>query len=581
MKTIALAVAIAAILGCTASGTLYVDSFHADLELSSAGELRVVETITVAYLSPHHGIERWIPASYRTSIGTRVTIDLEVVSVTMDGRPVPSSRRTSSGNLVLRIGDAALTVIDTHTYEIEYTASRVLLFRDDYLQLYWNVTGTEWELPIRSATATLLLPPEVSLDLVSAISYAGAWGSSDSGSPVQRDASGRLTFSAGPLNPGSGLTIDVAIPRSAMPARPPSFGEKVGRFLRENLLALLPLATLFLMLVLWTRLGRDPSKGTVAPSFEPPTGVGPAAAGVLIDDRIDLRDISALVIGLAVSGHLTIREETPESDSLAEKARAWVGGASRRYTFVRGRRSPEDLSPAERTLYDAIFPDAESNETPLSSLENRFYKHLPTLRVRLYDELIEKRFYVHNPERVRKSYAGWGTSLLAAGFGLGLVLGSIYLGAALAVSGLIVLAFSPIMPRKTRSGATALADVLGLAEYIQRAEKDRIEFSDAPEKSPQHFEQLLPYAVALGLTAIWVEKFENLLREPPQWYSGGSTFSGHVFASSLSRLSAGMQSTFVSAPRTAPSGRSAWGGRSSFGGGFSGGGFGGGGGRGW
>jgi len=233
-------------------------------------------------------------------------------------------------------------------------------------------------------------------------------------------------------------------------------------------------------------------------------------------------------------------------------------------------------------LFDAIFPDPETTETSLDALENRFYKNLPTIRLRLFDEVIQKKLYKRNPERVRASYAGWAGALVAAGAGLGFWLSSLYLGVALAISGLIVLAFAPIMPRKTVTGAAALADVLGLAEYIQRAEVDRMEFTDAPAKSPERFEKLLPYAVSLGLTSIWVRQFEGLLREPPTWYSGPSTFNGHAFGLSLGRMTTGMQRTFVSMPRTAPSaGRSAWGGRSSFGGGFSGGGFGGGGGRGW
>ncbi len=581
MRTLALAAVVVLLVGCAASATLYVETFHADLTLTAAGKLEVVETLAVVFVTSHHGIERSIPVSYPTPVGTSVTIDLAVGTVTMDGASVPVKVYGSGRDRVLRIGDPDKTITGTHVYRIEYTASRALVFHDNYLQLYWNVTGTEWEIPIRQATAALSLPPDISPDLVSTTSYAGPWGSSGRGTPVTLDAAGRFLFTTGTLNPGSGLTIDVSIPRSAMPLNPPTFTQNLVRFLWDNKLALLPIATLVFMIVLWSRTGRDPRKGTIAPAFEPPSELGPGGAGVLVDDRIDLRDISAMVIGLAVSGHLSIREDAPETDSLADKARAWVGGSTSRYTFVRGRRSPDDLAPADRALYDAIFQDAEAKETPLSALENRFYKHLPTIRIRLYDGLIQKRFYAQNPERVRQAYAGWGGALIAAGVGSAILLNSIYLGVCVGMSGLIVLAFSPIMPRKTQSGAKALDDVLGLAEYIERAEKDRIEFTDAPEKSPQHFEKLLPYAVALGLTAIWVGKFEGLLREPPQWYSGAPTFNGHLFAMSLGRLSSGMQSTFVSAPRTAPSGRSAWGGKSSFGGGFSGGGFGGGGGRGW
>ena len=337
----------------------------------------------------------------------------------MDGASVPVKVYGSGRDRVLRIGDPDKTITGTHVYRIEYTASRALVFHDNYLQLYWNVTGTEWEIPIRQATATLSLPPDISPDLVSTTSYAGPWGSSGRGTPVTLDAAGRFLFTTGTLNPGSGLTIDVSIPRSAMPLNPPTFAQNLVRFLWDNKLALLPIATLVFMIVLWSRTGRDPRKGTIAPAFEPPSELGPGGAGVLVDDRIDLRDISAMVIGLAVSGHLSIREDAPETDSLADKARAWVGGSTSRYTFVRGRRSPDDLAPADRALYDAIFQDAEAKETPLSALENRFYKHLPTIRIRLYDGLIQKRFYAQNPERVRQAYAGWGGALIAAGVGVG------------------------------------------------------------------------------------------------------------------------------------------------------------------
>lgn len=582
MRSVLAALALAVALGVSAGATLYVESFDAVIGLTTAGDLEVVETLAVVFVTPHHGIERYITISDRTPLGERVTIDLRVGEVTMDGANVAVEARRSGSHQYLRIGDPDRTITGTHVYRIAYTAGRALLFHDDYLQLYWNVTGNDWEIPIRRATAVFALPPGTPSENVSTTSYVGPKESTALGQPVTVDATGRFVFATGAINPGSGLTIDVSIPRSLLPITPPTLTQKLGRFLWDNKLAALPMATLAFMIVLWSRIGKDPRKGVIAPAFEPPSNLGPGAAGVLVDDRMDLRDVSAMVIGLAVDGYLTIREDAPGDESLADKARSWFGGSTTRYTFVRGQRSPDDLFAAERALYDAIFPDQEAKETPLDALENRFYRHLPTIRLRLFDDVIAKKLYPRNPERVRAAYAGWAGALVAAGAGLGVWLQSLYVGVAVALSGLVVLCFAPIMPRKTTQGASALAEVLGLAEYIQRAEVDRIEFTDAPAKSPERFEKLLPYAVALGLTSIWIRQFEGLLRVPPQWYSGGATFNAHLFGLSLGRLTSGMQSTFVSMPRTAASsGRSAWGGRSSFGGGFSGGGFGGGGGRGW
>ncbi|MCX6100408.1 MAG: DUF2207 domain-containing protein, partial [Candidatus Bipolaricaulota bacterium] len=394
MRALTLGIVAALAVGFVASATYYIQSYDTALELTAAGGLNVTETLSVVYLSPHHGIVREIPTSYRTALGTDVTIDLHVGELTMDGRPVPVASSQSGRNRVLTIGNADKTITGTHVYRIEYTANRMLLFHGDYLQLYWNVTGTGWDVPIRQASATLTLPAGVPATEVTTTTYVGPWGSSGLGQPATVDASGKLTFATGTMNPGSALTIDVAIPRNLLPISPPTFAQNLGRFLWDNQLAAVPIAALVLMIVLWARFGRDPRKGTIAPSFEPPADLGPGEAGVLVDDRMDLRDVSAMVIGLAVGGYLSIREDSPDGTSPGDKARAWVGGSTSHYTFVRGRRSPDDLSPADRALFDAIFPDAETKETPLASLENRFYKNLPTIRVRLFGELIEKKLYV-------------------------------------------------------------------------------------------------------------------------------------------------------------------------------------------
>ncbi|MDD5645998.1 MAG: DUF2207 domain-containing protein, partial [Candidatus Bipolaricaulis sp.] len=488
MRSVLAALALAVALGVSAGATLYVESFDAVIGLTTAGDLEVIETLAVVFVTPHHGIERYITISGRTPLGKRVTIDLRVGEVTMDGANVAVEARRSGSHQYLRIGDPDRTITGTHVYRIAYTAGRALLFHDDYLQLYWNVTGNDWEIPIRRATAVFALPPGTPSENVSTTSYVGPKESTALGQPVTVDATGRFVFATGAINPGSGLTIDVSIPRSLLPITPPTLTQKLGRFLWDNKLAALPMATLAFMIVLWSRIGKEPRKGVIAPAFEPPSNLGPGAAGVLVDDRMDLRDVSAMVIGLAVDGYLTIREDAPGDESLADKARSWFGGSTTRYTFVRGQRSPDDLFAAERALYDAIFPDQEAKETPLDALENRFYRHLPTIRLRLFDDVIAKKLYPRNPERVRAAYAGWAGALVAAGAGLGVWLQSLYVGVAVALSGLVVLCFAPIMPRKTTQGAAALAEVLGLAEYIQRAEVDRIEFTDAPAKSPERFE---------------------------------------------------------------------------------------------
>ena len=90
------------------------------------------------------------------------------------------------------------------------------------------------------------------------------------------------------------------------------------------------------------------------------------------------------------------------------------------------------------------------------------------------------------------------------------------------------------------------------------------------------FEQLLPYAIALGVSSSWARQFGDIYsEEPPRWYVGhhhvGMWATTHAFESSLTDAMSTAEQSILSAPRSSGAG----------GGGFSGGGGGGGGGGSW
>ncbi len=91
------------------------------------------------------------------------------------------------------------------------------------------------------------------------------------------------------------------------------------------------------------------------------------------------------------------------------------------------------------------------------------------------------------------------------------------LGLGLLLSGGIVLAFAPLMPVVTREGARARDRLLGLEEYVRRAERAEVEARHQGERAPGHFEEMLPYAIALGVVDLWLDEFAGLT-EGPGWY---------------------------------------------------------------
>ena len=103
---------------------------------------------------------------------------------------------------------------------------------------------------------------------------------------------------------------------------------------------------------------------------------------------------------------------------------------------------------------------------------------------------------------------------------------------------------------------------------------------NAPEDTPEVYERLLPYAVAMGAAKTWGERFAKVLEAAdytPQWYDGPSPYLfmsggfGNFTDSLSSSVAAGMPKPEFSPTISSGSG----------GGGFSGGGGGGGGGSGW
>ncbi|MCQ2444165.1 MAG: DUF2207 domain-containing protein [Mailhella sp.] len=129
--------------------------------------------------------------------------------------------------------------------------------------------------------------------------------------------------------------------------------------------------------------------------------------------------------------------------------------------------------------------------------------------------------------------------------------------------------FSFIMDAPTPEARRLLDGIEGLAMYIGTAEKGRMNALNLPERSMDHYEKLLPYAVALGLEKAWGAYFADVL-------------AAHaVDVERRTWLDAGTCGGFSSAAdRSASSGGGSSGSGSSFGGGGGGAGSGGGGGGG-
>ncbi len=554
----------------TQARDLTIQRFDETVTVNPNGTIEVTEIIEARFTGFWHGIYRTIPVEYDSPQHLNYSLLLEPLSVTDDdGHPLKYEQKREGRYLKFKISvpDAQDT---TKTVLLRYRILNAIRFSDDHDELYWNVTGGEWDAPIRSASAKIELPDGVTG--LHAIAFTGAYGSRESDAQVETTGNIVQVSANHPLSYREGLTVVAGWDKGFV--HPPSTAAIIALFLRSNWPLFLPGAAFFIMLWLWWTRGRDPERGSIAVQYEPPDKLTPGECGTLVDNEAAMRDITATLVDLAVKGYLTI-EQKDESHLLGLTH-------SKEYIFHL-KRPPTEWSgvrPHELEMLSALFDDGSITSVKLSDLQNHFYTHLPAIRSRIFDALMADGYYLHRPDTVRQGYIGAGIVigilLFVFGGALGAATGVAQFTWALAaiITATVICIFGWFMPARTLSGARTFEKVLGFEQFLERVESDRLE---RIVKTPEMFEKFLPYAMALRCEKKWVAAFAGIAMQPPQWYSGpyGSGFVPYMFVNDLNVTSAQASSVMASAPRSS-SGGSGFGG-----GGFSGGGFGGGGGGGW
>jgi uncharacterized membrane protein YgcG len=551
-----------------ATRSLVIQRFDVRVEVKVDGSIVVTEIIQPRFNGKWNGLYRTIPVEYRTPQGFNKTFFLKLDSVTDgEGRSlkVESTRERHYRKLKIWVPgaeDAERTII------IRYTVPNALLYFEDHDELYWNITGDEWDVPINDAGAIIQLPAGATG--IRTLAFTGGYGSKEKDADVSVNGS-EITFRMRRnLAFREGMTAVVGWDKGLV--RRPTAADNAGNFLRSNWPLLVPLGVFVLMFWLWHTRGRDPRLRPIAARYDPPEGLTPAEVGTLLDNSADMRDITATLVDLAVRGYILIEEKKEEH---------LMGLFSNTgYVFHLRKKTNEwgELKPHERRLLDGVFSGGTFQTVKLSDLENKFYKELPGIKDRIFDALLARKYYAQRPDKVKAGYLVGGVILGFGGFWAGGMLAGTtgmqpapFMLAAI-LSAIIVCGFGWFMPARTLKGSEALEGVLGFEEFLGRVETDRFE---RMVKTPQLFEKYLPFAMALGVEKNWTKAFEGICNQPPDWYRGGdfTTFRATSFVNNLSRMSTQAASSMASAPRS--SGSSGFGGGGSSGGGGGGGGGGG------
>ncbi len=529
----------------------HIQSFDSKININKDGSIDVGETIIYDFSNlTRHGIFRTIPYTKISPNGKTLEISFSDFSVKDEfGNDYKFTKTTIRDNIQLKIGDPNKVITGLHTYVISYKAKGEIGYFDNHDELYWNVTGNEWKIPIAKATSTIYLPENIKKESLKTKCFTGIYGSKDENCSISVDENS-ISFAANDFLPEqNGLTALVGFPKGTIATLLPT--ERILFF--DTILGKIVLILIFLGVFLWYVLlpvllgviwfykGRDPDVGKPARAwFDPPKTkngreLTPAETGGLVDENVDNRDVFSTIVNLAQRGYLVIEEKTKQD-----------------FTLVKKKEFKDDpkLLDFEKKLLEGIFGDDKTCRLK----DKELYKEVFDVKNTIYKNLVTDGFFSSNPQTIRAFYY-----VLAI---LGLSTANVSLG-------ITAFIFGRVMPRKTLFGAQQANIGKSLKNFLSSQER-QLKFQADKQMM---FEKLLPYAVAFGVEKIWAERFSKFKLQPPEWYHGysGSTFNAVIFTNTL----ASSYSSFASASHPPTSG-------SGFGGGgFSGGGGGGGGGGSW
>lgn len=556
-----------------------IKEFLVDVKVDQDSSLSVTETIVYDFgPNSKHGIFRDVPM-YSIQNGKKDKITFKDISVVDENsQPYNFDQSKISGGIVrIKIGDADKFVSGVKTYKISYSVKGAVMFLDDRDEIYWNATGNGWKVPIGYSEAVVYLSKPLPEAAVRFDCYAGQAGSTDGCElkELQKDADGLVSavkFSQSGLVAGSGLTAAVGLPVGTVDK--PAWYERFFDFVAGNLALFAPFVVFAVCYSIWKKKGRDPKgAGTIITQFDAPDKLTPLEVGILADYKADDSELAAELIYLAIHGYIRIKQVSSTDQSFGQFD----------YELERIKKDGGGLADFQKTLLDGLFGSADKKIT--SELKYKFGPIWGDAMDKGHNGLIARKYFPQNPLRLRNVFytvAGIFVFLLMVAIAFGgtefLNVGAVEIVSA-AISIAIIFIFGHLMTTRTESGQRAKEHIEGLKTYLTVAEKDRLNFHNAPEKKPEHFEALLPFAIVLGVEKKWAGQFDDIVMPEPDWYvrRQRGVFSASALVSDLRQFRSTGIANAVSAK---PSERSGGLGGSS-GGGSSGGGHGGGGGRSW
>ena len=556
------------------SNGYFINSYDVKIDANDDNTYNITETIEAFFSSSKnkHGIIRKIPLknTVKRQDGTSETNRANVTDISVNDSYTVSKE---NGECRIKIGSAERTVTGLKKYVIKYKYNFGNDKNKNFDEVYLNIIGNSWDTSIKNVTFTINMPKEFDSSKVGFSS--GTYGkisannnSYNNGIAFNVTENTITGYYAGILAPLEGITLRIQLPEGYFAE------QKLHITFFDFISFIIPIIFIVVSIILWKKYGKD-EKPVETVEFYPPEGFNSLDVGYFYDGKVKNNHIISLLVYLANKGYIEIKE--------IEKS----GLFTKKHTYqINKIKEYDGGNSTEKVFFEGLFDCGINEIVREEDLVDEFYKTIAD--VSKQEERVHKAD-LYTKQSGRKSITVaflFMINIFITIFCFGNYTSENYFTFQEHTLDLIetiynvtasVILFITLakMPKRTEYGTEMLGKIKGFRNFLETAEKDKLE--KLVKEDPKYFYNILPYTYSLGVSKVWMDKFETMAIQtpPPTWYSGYDAFD-------MIRFNAFMNSTMKSATTamtSTPSSSSSGGGYS--GGGFSGGGSGGGGGSSW
>ena len=469
----------------------YIDNYEINIEVDRDNTYTITENIRYYFSDPSHGIYRKIKT--KGPNGQKIKVSDFKAST-----PIVKKEH-SHDHIIYTIGDPDKAVRGYHNFTISYKYDVGRDLYEEYDYFYYNLLGNEWDDKIKNLNFNIIFDSDTKLDKEAIKVLRGnSYGLNSRGIWVGVNDN-EIFGSAINFEPNESCTILVELEDGYFSKADAKFQKNI---IISKLIIMLPMLLFVLLLIFTICMITIRPNHKLIPVFPGFSGFldefSPFEVGYLYKGKTDFRAVSGQLMSFADRGYISIKYTKKKSKTSKDDVE-----------IHRLKNADDKLTPVEKMFFRALFKNRDivnvndnNSNIPIAikAVESKLKAEHSTEGKRLFTKqsvIISILIVILTLIIVAISVATWIFVINTLGI-VNITYVIPYL--ALSVAGTVIFPTALIIlskrcKKRTEYYSSMLEKIMGIKDYIETVEKDKIE--DLYEIEPGVFYKILSFALPL------------------------------------------------------------------------------------